>query len=200
MAAAAPAEPPAVRIGPTAKTTDVQVLNPSLREIGGEASWTLSSAKADSGIDQLREGDLETFWQSDGGFPHSILVQFQKKVTIEEIHFYFDFKMDESYTPKQISILIGSTPDDLVEVQAFELEEPLGWVRCQLHSGFDHRGVPAPPRGRLIQIKVLSMHQAGRDTHVRVCRVYGPAHLPSQHDRGLPVFSTTDFSQYATIR
>lgn len=32
-------------------------------EIGDEAVWILSSAKAGNGIDQLRDGDNNTFWQ-----------------------------------------------------------------------------------------------------------------------------------------
>ncbi len=33
------------------------------REIGDEAVWTLSSAKPGNGIEQLRDGNTETFWQ-----------------------------------------------------------------------------------------------------------------------------------------
>lgn len=34
-----------------------------LEEIGNEAVWILSSAKAGNGIEQLRDGDTNTFWQ-----------------------------------------------------------------------------------------------------------------------------------------
>jgi anaphase-promoting complex subunit 10 len=34
-----------------------------LVEIGDEAVWILSSAKAGNGIEQLRDGDNNTFWQ-----------------------------------------------------------------------------------------------------------------------------------------
>ena len=36
------------------------------REIGDLAVWTLSSAKAGNGVDQLRDNSISTFWQSDG--------------------------------------------------------------------------------------------------------------------------------------
>jgi hypothetical protein len=35
-----------------------------LREVGEDAVWTLSSAKSGNGIEQLRDNNLETFWQS----------------------------------------------------------------------------------------------------------------------------------------
>ena len=34
-----------------------------LEEIGDEAVWILSSAKAGNGIEQLRDCDKNTFWQ-----------------------------------------------------------------------------------------------------------------------------------------
>lgn len=37
--------------------------DPSLREIGTEATWTLSSAKPKFDVEQLRDGSSETFWQ-----------------------------------------------------------------------------------------------------------------------------------------
>ena len=35
------------------------------REIGDEGIWSLSSCKIGNGIEQLREDNLSTFWQSD---------------------------------------------------------------------------------------------------------------------------------------
>ena len=36
------------------------------REIGDLAIWTLSSAKPGNGVEQLRDKETKTFWQSDG--------------------------------------------------------------------------------------------------------------------------------------
>ena len=36
------------------------------REIGDLAVWSLSSAKTGNGVDQIRDGLITTFWQSDG--------------------------------------------------------------------------------------------------------------------------------------
>ncbi len=33
------------------------------KEIGEEAVWTLSSAKPGNGVDQLRDDNVNTFWQ-----------------------------------------------------------------------------------------------------------------------------------------
>jgi len=40
-----------------------RVDNGAVREIGDEAVWTLSSAKPGNGVDQLRDGTVESFWQ-----------------------------------------------------------------------------------------------------------------------------------------
>ena len=34
--------------------------------------WTLSSAKQGNGVVQLRDNNMETFWQSEGPIPHVI--------------------------------------------------------------------------------------------------------------------------------
>jgi len=40
--------------------------NSQRREIGDLAVWTLSSAKHGNGVEQLRDDQVTTFWQSDG--------------------------------------------------------------------------------------------------------------------------------------
>lgn len=52
----------------------------SLAEIGSQAVWSVTSAKAGNGVELLRDGKEDSFWQSDGPGPHHINVQFQKKV------------------------------------------------------------------------------------------------------------------------
>ena len=70
------------------------------REIGGEAVWTLSSAKTGNGVDQLRDNDMRTFWQSDGTQPHHVNIQFLRKKSVAAVSFFLEHKLDESYTPK----------------------------------------------------------------------------------------------------
>ena len=49
------------------------------RDIGNEGIWSLSSSKIGNGIEQLRDDNLSTFWQSDDIQPHFILIQYLKK-------------------------------------------------------------------------------------------------------------------------
>ena len=53
------------------------------------------------GIDQLRDGSIETYWQSDGPQPHLVNIQFRRKTTVHDICIYADYKADESYTPNR---------------------------------------------------------------------------------------------------
>lgn len=83
--------------------------NSKRREIGDLAVWTLSSAKQGNGVDQLRDNQISTFWQSDGQQPHFISIQFLKKIKLSEICMYLDFKTDESYTPQKIAIRLQNS-------------------------------------------------------------------------------------------
>ena len=40
------------------------------------------------GVEQLRDGNLETYWQSDGPQPHLVNIQFHKKTRVQEIEIY----------------------------------------------------------------------------------------------------------------
>ena len=53
------------------------------REVGDLAVWTVTSAKQGNGVEQLRDGRTDTYWQSDGLQPHLINVQFQKKARMQ---------------------------------------------------------------------------------------------------------------------
>lgn len=103
-----------------------------LREIGNEAVWSLSTAKGGHGVDQLRDDNTETYWQSDGPQPHLINIQFHRKMKISKVCLYLDSKLDESYTPKKLSFRSGSTFHDLKEVYTMEIVEPKGWVSIPL--------------------------------------------------------------------
>jgi anaphase-promoting complex subunit 10 len=101
--------------------------NSQRREIGDLAVWTLSSAKPGNGVEQLRDDSVSTFWQSDGTQPHFVNIQFLKKMRVQEISMYLDFKTDESYTPQKISIRVGNSFYELQEVKLIDFEEPIGW-------------------------------------------------------------------------
>lgn len=54
----------------------------------GQAVWSLSTAKPGNGVDQLRDNNTDTYWQSDGSQPHLINIQFHKKMSIVEVSFF----------------------------------------------------------------------------------------------------------------
>ncbi|CAM9275203.1 unnamed protein product [Ectocarpus sp. 12 AP-2014] len=200
-----PAQPP------EAKTEASELDYVTRREIGREAVWSLSSAKPGNGVDQLRDDSTDTYWQSDGGQPHLINIQFHKKMTVVEIAFHLDFSSDESYTPKKLSIRAGSSFHDLVEVTIKELHEPVGWVRVPLFApggggaaaiAADAAGGAEGPvlRAHFVQICVVAMHQNGRDTHIRQVKVFGPRLASVQHDPSLLEFISPEFETFACIR
>ena len=140
------------------------------KELGDEATWTLSTAKVGNGAHQLRDGSTSTYWQSDGAHPHWILVQFHRRVAVTEVALYLDHQLDESYTPRRVRVCAGNSPAELEPVAEVELNEPTGWVVIPL--GFGSAVVPL--RTFCVRISLLQMHQNGMDTHVRLVRVYGP--------------------------
>ncbi|EKX36320.1 hypothetical protein GUITHDRAFT_158685 [Guillardia theta CCMP2712] len=155
---------------------------------GGDAVWTLSTAKPGNGVEQLRDNNTDTYWQSDGPQPHLVNIQFHKKVSIKEIAMYCDFKLDESYTPSKISIRAGTHFHDLQDVKEINLEEPCGWLTVAMNS----------LRAFMIQIAVLANHENGRDSHIRQIKIYGPR--LEGLEVGSSSFSTPEFSSYSSIR
>ncbi|GAB9462801.1 hypothetical protein Gpo141_00000284 [Globisporangium polare] len=167
------------------------------REVGDEAVWSLSTAKPGNGVDQLRDNNVDTYWQSDGSQPHLINIQFHKKMTLKEVALYLDYKLDESYTPKKISIRCGSTVHDLKEIHAQSIAEPNGWVTIPLSVSNGEEETPL--RTFFLQVAIIAMHQNGRDTHIRQVKIYAPRE-PNVLDRSIPEPSTEQFSAFSCIR
>ena len=122
--------------------------NATRREVGDLAIWTLSSAKQGNGVEQLRDNQVSTFWQSDGQQPHSIRIQFLKKMKIKEIGMYLDFKTDESYTPQKIAIRVMNSFMHMQDLQVIEFDEPIGWYIFTLNG---NQGI----KTREIEIAIL---------------------------------------------
>lgn len=179
------------QVGLPFSSVDEEAINGlQLREIGDECTWVLSSAKPGNGAEQLRDDDITTYWQSDGSHPHTITLYFSRRAEMNQIQFYLDYHLDESYTPKKIEIKAGSNINDLESVIEFELNEPNEWIKIPLIL----------PGGKILkafmlQIRLLSMHQNGRDTHVRSVKIFGSkkkdsndAHVQNpflHHDSGI---------------
>jgi anaphase-promoting complex subunit 10 len=173
------------------------------RELGGDAILTISSAKPGNGVEKLRDNNLETYWQSDGSYPHFINIQYLRKVCISKVCCYLDYGLDESYTPKKVSIAWGTSSHDMVDIVTVELKEPVGWVTIPVSdpNSLNMESSAAPLKTHMLQVKILSMHQNGRDTHIRQLKILGPRE--SQRVMGgLPYscFKSVEMLQYATIR
>lgn len=164
-----------------------------LREVGHHAVWSLSSCKPGFGVDQLIDGSLDTYWQSDGPQPHLINIQFRRKTTITDICLYADYKADESYTPSRISIRTGNHFNDLTEIELVDLSEPSGWIVIPLKDIHER-----PIRTFMIQITVVSNHQNGRDTHMRQIKIHSPVRDITTAKR--PVFTSIDMAQFGSVR
>ncbi len=104
------------------------------REIGEYGIWSLSSAKTGNGVEQLRDDNVNTFWQSDGLQPHFVMIHFMKKFRISEIWIYLDYKTDESYTPSRISIKAENSFNEMIEVKIVDFEDPIGWFKINLEE------------------------------------------------------------------
>ena len=125
----------------------------SFHELGlDKAIWTLSTAKPGNGIEQLRDNNLETYWQSDGIQPHFINIQFLRKMSVSRVCLYLDYNLDESYTPKKISIKSGMSTHDPEDVTAIELQEPIGWVSISLSSS-ESENISDCLRTHVIQVR-----------------------------------------------
>jgi anaphase-promoting complex subunit 10 len=172
-----------------------------LRDVGRDAvCWSLSSAKPGNGVDQIRDGSSETYWQSDGGQPHYLLVHFSRRVCVSHVGLYLDYNLDESYTPKKVSIKMGMTLQDLKLVSSVEFSEPVGWCILPL---LDDDSESTTIKTHLVELSILAMHQNGRDTHVRQVQLFGPRRstktMHSNTERGAE-FNQLSMSQFSVIR
>jgi len=166
-----------------------------VREVGSQAVWSLSSCKPGFGVDQLRDNCLETYWQSDGPQPHLVNIQFRRKTTIQDVFVYADYKADESYTPKRISIRAGTHFNDLQEIEMVDMTEPSGWIVIPLKDNGGH-----PIHTYMVQIAVLSNHQNGRDTHMRQIKIHSPVQDSAITCIKNVTFTSVECSQFACIR
>ena len=103
--------------------------------------------------------------------PHVVSITFMERKTVSYLCLYLDFTLDESYSAKKLNIKAGSLSHDLVDIITIDLAEPTGWVIIPLHDPYNK---DMPLRVHLIQLRVLAMHQNGRDTHLRQIKIFGP--------------------------
>jgi anaphase-promoting complex subunit 10 len=179
---------------------DVPVDMDQLLEIGSHAVWSVSSAKPGYGVDKLRDGSIDTFWQSDGVQPHLVNIQFNRRVALTMLAFYVDLELDESYTPVTVSVRAGTHFHDLEEVKLCDVPEPRGFMRIPLMQRVDDASdVEVPLRANLLQFAVLANNENGRDCHIRQIKIFG-ARPSLAAAMGLPEFERSANSKWAFIR
>ena len=172
----------------------------SRRDIGNEGIWSLSSSKLGNGIEQLRDDNLSTFWQSDDIQPHFILIQYLKKTRISEVWLYLDYKTDESYTPSKISIRIENSFNEMVDIRTIEYEEPIGWFPIYLEEkNSDSKTIKPYIKTMTLQIMILQNTHNGRDTHIRGVKIFAPRENKS-FDMTFPKFLSNEYTQYDELR
>ena len=170
------------------------------RDIGNEGIWSLSSSKIGNGIEQLRDDNLSTFWQSDDIQPHFILIQYLKKTRISEVWLYLDYKIDESYTPSKISIRIENSFNEMVDIRTIEYEEPIGWFPIYLEEkNSDSKTIKPYIKTMTLQIMILQNTHNGRDTHIRGVKIFAPRENKS-FDMTFPKFLSNEYTQYDELR
>lgn len=162
-----------------------------LLDLSPLANWKLSSSKHGFSIGQLRDDTPDNYWQSDGSNgsnnansgnsngiitnnqltnPHSITIQFSKKISLERISLFTNYNLDESYTPSKIKIMAGSSDGwDLSDVCTVDLNKPVGWSHI-IFNGIRNDGVL---KCFMIKIIILANHQDGKDTHIRALKCFG---------------------------
>jgi anaphase-promoting complex subunit 10 len=202
----------------------------SLRELGDEAVWSLTSAKQGNGVECMRDDDSSSFWQSDGTLPHVVTIQFHRKTRVSCICVYLDHKQDESYTPGKICIRVGngtaggaaasammaelggggaSDAMEVKELDRFELVDPMGWMVCHIkqpssdESGLDGdaSAVSSSIRCHFVQFVVLGSFQNGRDTRIRQMKIFGPRNWANTGAlHELSNMTSVEFRQHAQIR
>jgi anaphase-promoting complex subunit 10 len=172
----------------------------SRRDIGNEGIWSLSSSKIGNGIEQLRDDNLSTFWQSDDIQPHFILIQYLKKTRISEVWLYLDYKTDESYTPSKISIRIENSFNEMVDIRNIEYDEPVGWYPILLEEkNSDSKTIKPYIKTMILQIMILQNTHNGRDTHIRGVKIFAPRENKS-FDMTFPKFLSNDYTQFEELR
>ncbi|KAL7624559.1 hypothetical protein AAE478_006126 [Parahypoxylon ruwenzoriense] len=142
-----------------------------LKEISNLASFTVSSYKPGCGVKELRDDDINQFWQSDGPQPHRLNIHFIKRVEIRALRLYLDYELDESYTPTKIQIAAGFSPNQTIPFATMELAMPKGWIDVPI------AGAGGGPDGNslccwFVRVIILENHQNGKDTHIRGVKVY----------------------------
>ncbi|CCC70098.1 hypothetical protein NCAS_0E00280 [Naumovozyma castellii] len=161
------------------------------------AYWRPSSSKVGNPIENALDDDPDTFWQSDGKQPHKLDIYFSKKMSIIKIGLYISLHQDESYTPREIKIYVGSSPTNCNYYKSLSVNHLDGWVAL---SFIDNRPHDKLLKCRFIRLEFPFNHENGKDTHIRGIRVYAPsttANIESRDPMQVLPISSRLFNEFA---
>ena len=74
------------------------------------------------------------------------------------------------------------------------------YIQANLSDIIFEKLLRKPLKTNLVQIKILSNHQNGKDSHVRQIKVYAPTHKSLLQDEDAPPFSSLNFQMYSILR
>lgn len=98
-------------------------------------------------------------------------IQFQDVTKVSEVSLYLSESLDESYTPCKVAISIGTSFQELDQLDVIEVSKPEGWVCIRLEDEQSGQGFVLT---EVVQIAIVESHLSGKDTHVRQVKIFGP--------------------------
>ncbi|SMN18044.1 similar to Saccharomyces cerevisiae YGL240W DOC1 Processivity factor required for the ubiquitination activity of the anaphase promoting complex (APC) [Maudiozyma saulgeensis] len=138
--------------------------------VNNVALWLASSTKGGSPIENVLNDDPNSFWQSDGGQPHTIDIYFSRRTDIILLALYFSLASDESYTPKLFKLYVGHSPSDAVFYKSYHIEHLDGWVGLTFRDNRPDNLMKC----QFLRLVFPINHENGKDTHLRGVRIYSP--------------------------
>ncbi|SBT01563.1 anaphase promoting complex subunit 10, putative [Plasmodium malariae] len=170
-------------------------------EVGRLGIWKLSSSKYKSDMKNLKDNNANTYWQSSSLGPHTITIQFIKLTKISKICLLFNYSLDESYTPYEITINVGSDENHLeflcstfCDVNKYPFNDPF-WFIIDLKKfhffsylyNFNQKVLKKTDfiYCHCLQICILSSQHYGKDTRIRQIKVFSPNYTFYKYDKML---------------
>uniref|UniRef100_A0A7S1YAW7 DOC domain-containing protein n=1 Tax=Sexangularia sp. CB-2014 TaxID=1486929 RepID=A0A7S1YAW7_9EUKA len=158
------------------------------REVGHSAIFSVSSAKAGHGVQCLRDGALDTYWQSDGVLPHFVSLSFTRREIVTGLALYVDVHTDDSYTPARLRVSGSAGAGDVHDEVTEEVSMPVGWIYLPLPDW----------RVRALQLSIFMNHENGRDSNIRQLKVFGAR--PPSAQPVLPPLTHSTMTAFTALR
>lgn len=154
--------------------------------ITSQAVWSVSSTQPGSGIENLFDGNKDTYWQSAGTLPHQIIAQFSRKTFISLVKIAVS-TLDDNYAPFQIEISVGNHPNSMESLGKFTLEVINGVNTFSIEK-----------EAIFLAILITRNYNDGKNSRVRSLQIFGNVRTPSPEPS--LYFVRPELSQHLGIR